>query len=136
MNPEARRCIRALLRRKESVHIFPQNIFEFWVVATRPVANNGLGLSLEEVKRKVRGAEFFFRLTLDNQAIYGEWLRLVDTYSVLGLNGHDARLVAAMKVHGLSHIITFNTRDFERYKGTEVSVVTPAEVIHSLSASS
>ena len=28
---------------------------------------------------------------------------------------HDTRLVAAMKVHGLSHILTFNVKDFKRF---------------------
>jgi predicted nucleic acid-binding protein len=32
---------------------------------------------------------------------------------------HDARLVAAMNVHGVRRILTFNTDDFARY-GIEV----------------
>ncbi len=30
-------------------------------------------------------------------------------------NVHDARLTAAMLVHGLTHILTFNISDFARY---------------------
>src|SRR5688572_6651485 len=102
MHQEARSCVRALLRRKQILHIVPQVMFEFWVVATRPLANNGLGLSLENTKRKVEKSESFFHLALDTQAIYREWLRLVDTYTVSGVNAHDARIVAAMKIHAIS----------------------------------
>ena len=135
MNQEARSCVRALLRHREAVHVVPQVLFEFWVVATRPVANNGLGLATPEVKRKVTAAETFFQLTLDTQPIYREWLRLVDVHSVSGVNAHDARLVAAMKVHGVTHLVTFNTQDFARYHPAEITVCSPAEVTASFSAS-
>ena len=134
MHQEARLCVRNLLRHKQEVHIVPQVLFEFWVVATRPVANNGLGLSIEEVTRLVTKAEAFFQLTLDTPMIYREWLRLVEAFSVFGVNAHDARIVAAMKVHGIPHIITFNTRDFSRY-ASEITVSPPAAVTDSLSAS-
>lgn len=71
MHQEARKSVQTLLRRKEAVHIVPQVICEFWVVATRPVASNGLGMSRDEVKRKVSKAELFFRLTLDTRLSTG-----------------------------------------------------------------
>jgi hypothetical protein len=38
----------ALLRtRHEVLHIATQNLIEFWAVATRPEAENGLGMSVE-----------------------------------------------------------------------------------------
>ncbi len=136
LHQEARACVRALLRRKDVLHIIPQVMFEFWVVATRPVANKGLGLSLENTLRKVTKAEAFFELLLDPLGIYREWLRLVEAYTVSGLNGHDARIVAAMKLHGVSHLLTFNVADFKRYHGKEITVTTPAEILRSLPSSS
>lgn len=59
----------------------------------------------------------------------------MDGYSVLGVTAHDARLVAAMKVGGVSHILTFNVEDFKRYHGVEITVVTPAEIIRSVATS-
>jgi len=129
MHQEARTCVRALLRRKESISIVPQVLFEFWVVATRPVDNNGLGLSVESVKRKVEKVESFFSLRLDTQPIYREWLRIVETHRVSGVNAHDARIVAAMKVHGLTRLVTFNAGDFKRYDSTEITVLSPAQVL-------
>lgn len=37
--------------------------------------------------------------------------------AVSGKNVHDAKLVAAMNVNGISHVLTFNEADFRRYAG-------------------
>jgi predicted nucleic acid-binding protein len=58
-----------------------------------------------------------FPLFPETPAVYPEWERLVTTHQVAGKNAHDARLVAAMTVHGITHILTFNTGDFARYPG-------------------
>jgi hypothetical protein len=39
---------------------------------------------------------------------------------------HDARLVAAMEVQGISHILTFNVTDFVRYP--DITVVHPQDL--------
>ena len=135
MHRDARECVRILFRRKDAIQIVPQVLFEFWVVATRPVESNGLGLGVDVVKRKLERAEAFFELLLDTAAIYGEWLRLVHAHSVAGVGGHDARIVAAMKVHGVTHLVTFNKDDFKRFHNTEITVVTPEELLRSATAS-
>jgi predicted nucleic acid-binding protein len=43
-----------------------------------------------------------------------------------GVQVHDARLVAVMHVHGLTHLLTLNTVDFIRYPG--ITVVHPQNV--------
>lgn len=43
----------------------------------------------------------------------------------MGVNVYDARLVAVMRVHELTHILTFNTKDFTRY-ANEITPVHPA----------
>jgi predicted nucleic acid-binding protein len=40
-------------------------------------------------------------------------------YRVSGVQVHDARLVAAMHIHGVKRILTFNTKDFARYDRIE-----------------
>ena len=44
-NAMAADAVARILDEGERVHILPQNAYEFWVVATRPVINNGLGMS-------------------------------------------------------------------------------------------
>jgi predicted nucleic acid-binding protein len=45
---------------------------------------------------------------------------------VSGKQAHDARIVAAMKVHGVTHLLTFNTDDFKRY--TDIAAVHSASI--------
>jgi predicted nucleic acid-binding protein len=45
---------------------------------------------------------------------------------VAGKQAHDAHLVAAMLVHGVTHLLTFNTNDFKRF--SEVMVVNPQNI--------
>jgi len=41
----ARAAIKALTAQGRDLHIVPQNLIELWVVATRPVDQNGLGMT-------------------------------------------------------------------------------------------
>jgi hypothetical protein len=41
-------------------------------------------------------------------------------HRVSGAQVHDARLVAAMLAHGISHLLTLNDRDFTRYSSITV----------------
>jgi len=104
-----------LLAAGQPLYIVPQNIAEFWNVATRPAVNNGLGFSVAATLREVDIIEQLLVLLPDSPEIYSEWKRLVVRHNVLGSKVHDTRLVAAMNVHGVSRILTFNTADFVRY---------------------
>jgi len=59
--------------------------------------------------------------------VYSEWKRLVMTYKVIGVQVHDARLVAAMKVNGVKRLLTFDAQDFLRYKDI-IQIVHPQSV--------
>ncbi|MBC6477471.1 MAG: PIN domain-containing protein [Hormoscilla sp. GM7CHS1pb] len=119
-------AIRILLARDEDLCIVPQNIIEFWNVCTRPVESNGLGMTAAQAEAEVREIERIFSMRLDRAQMYQEWRRLVANYAVKGVKVHDAKLVASMLVHGLTHILTFNFRDFARY--SEVTAVHPDDV--------
>ena len=111
------------------LHYTPQNIAEFWNVATRPANRNGFGLAVADVERETRLIEQGMVLLPDNEAIYHEWRRLVFAHSVSGVKVHDARLAAAMKIHGVTHLLTLNTDDFARY--AHVTAVHPGSLAHS-----
>jgi len=89
-------------------------------VATRPIAQNGLGLSIPEAASELTLQKRMFPLLPDTPAIYQVWGNLVIQYQVSGKPAHDARLVAAMQVHGLTVILTFDRTGFSRYAGIEV----------------
>lgn len=122
----ALRCIAHLLAQGVPVYFTLQNIAEFWNVATRPVANNGLGLSPAQVLVEVEKIEGLLSFLPDAPALYQEWKRLVVQHSVLGAKVHDARLVAAMNVHGIRRLLTFDASDFARYS---IEVVQPASLL-------
>jgi predicted nucleic acid-binding protein len=115
-----------LLASGEPVYFAPQNIAEFWNVVTRPISGNGLGFSARFALSEVRKIERALTLLPDVPAIYPEWKRLVAQHGVLGVKVHDARLVAAMNVHGVRRLLTFDAGDFARYG---VEVVQPATVL-------
>jgi predicted nucleic acid-binding protein len=100
----------------ETLYVTPQNLAEFWAVATRPAgATNGLGLTAAVAAAEVNTIERLFQLAADDPAVYPIWKGLVVTHQVLGAQVHDARLVAAMLAHGIDCILTFNVGDFSRY---------------------
>jgi predicted nucleic acid-binding protein len=104
--------------------LVPQIHYEFWVVSTRPLTQNGLGMSAAEAEKSLgRLTSPLFRILRDERAIYGYWRDLVGRYAVQGKAAHDARLVAAMLRHGVCQILTFNTSDFSRY--SEIEVIDP-----------
>ena len=61
-----------------------------------------------------------FPVLLETPDIHREWQRLVVTHRVFGKKAHDTRLVAAMLVHGVEEIVTFNGDDFRRYSSIKV----------------
>ncbi len=118
-----RRAVHALKARGERLCYVPQNIVEFWNVCTRPADRNGYGLSPREADERARLVDRTFTLLPENELIHPEWRRLALDHAVSGSQVHDARLVAAMHVHGVTHILTFNVRDFARYP--DITVVHP-----------
>ena len=61
--------------------------------------------------------ERLFVLLPDRPEIHTEWRSLVLACAVSGVQVHDARLVAAMRVHGVHRLLTLNVTDFSRYPG-------------------
>jgi predicted nucleic acid-binding protein len=121
----ARAAIKAMIARGHELHLVPQNLMELWVVATRPVSQNGLGMLIIEATAELARLKSMFSLLPDTPAIYPVWESLVTQYQVSGKPAHDARIVAAMRVHGLTTILTFDKTGFSRYGGIEV--VHPAD---------
>jgi predicted nucleic acid-binding protein len=104
-----------LVRAGNELYIVPQIIYEFWSVATRPSNVNALGMNVSQAMESVHELLQDFLLLKDERGIYSIWQLLVVNHAVSGKTSHDARLVAAMQRHGLSHLLTFNVGDFQRF---------------------
>ena len=122
----ARRALITLRRQNNRLFLTSQNLIEFWAVATRPVDSNGLGMSVRWTATQLGRMKRFFFLLPDTADAFPEWERLVIQHQVSGKKVHDARLVASMNVHGITHILTFNSEDFSRYPG--ITVIPPQSV--------
>lgn len=110
--------------------VVPQCIYEFYVVATRPLPHNGLGLTPETMPAFLERICTLAELVPDTSEIYKHWEQLIFAHSISGKPAHDARLDAAMKSHGISHLLTFNVTDFARF-GSDITVVDPAALAAS-----
>lgn len=116
-------AVSRLLADSTPVYFTLQNIAEFWNVATRPKDKNGLGLTIPAALAEVEKIESLLMLLPDTPAVYAEWKRIVMDHNVSGVQVHDARLVATMKTHGVTGLLTFDVGDFSRY--TDIQVTHP-----------
>ncbi len=114
-----------------NLYATPQVIAEYWNVSTRPVDKNGFGLTIAQVSLEVRQIERFLTILPETLEVFEEWKRLVTAHEVRGVQVHDARLAANMRVHGVSNLLTLNSSsspwaDFRRFPG--IVPVKPAEL--------
>lgn len=105
-----------------------QNLYELYVVATRPALQNGFGFTSEQALAELTRIENIFELIPESAAVYHVWRMLVQQSSVLGKTAHDARLVATMIADKIDGVLTFNASDFVRYKA--ISVLEPDQVVN------
>lgn len=127
MHTQAAETINVLLEGEDLVYITTQNLIEFWNVATRPLKRNGLGMTVAQTDDELGKLQTLFNVLLDSPELYFAWRTLVTEYAVMGVQVHDTRLVAAMLIHGVTHILTFNTSDFKRF-GELITVVHPSDI--------
>ena len=125
-SPVAVSALKTLHRQSHQLCLTPQNLIEFWSVCTRPAPVNGLGYSAAVAARHVSRFESIFRMLPDSQQIFQEWKSLVSQHNVTGASVHDARLVAAMKLHAVDQVLTFDASGFTRYPG--ITVIQPKAV--------
>ena len=98
---EARSAMMVLFKNGYRLCLAKQSLVESWVVATRPRDVNGFGLSARFAAAELHRARKIFHILPETDEIYGQWQTLVMQYQVLGKGAYDARLVAAMRVHGI-----------------------------------
>jgi predicted nucleic acid-binding protein len=125
---DVRTAVRTLKQRGDELVTSPQNLAEFWNVCTRPVtARGGFGYSLADTEKKLRVVERIVGLLPETPSGYSIWKKLVVQHGVKGVQVHDARVVALLTAHGLTHLLTLNPADFLRYQG--ITVLTPGGIM-------
>ena len=66
----------------------------------------------------VRRFQSSFEFADEGPAILERLLELLAAHPGAGKQVHDTNLVAAMLVHGIRRLMTFNSSDFQRFAGT------------------
>ena len=127
LRPVGRQAIKSLIQDGLGLCVAPQNLVEMWNVCTRPEKYNGLGKTVAATDGYLRFVESFAAVLPETPELFAKWRELVVTYQVSGVKVHDARLVAAMTLHHVSRILTFNTQDFARYRHIEAINPTTVE---------
>ena len=128
--PPARKAIHSLLAERERLIVAPQNLYEFWAVATRrpgppPTGQNGLGMVPEQASQWLRFFMRRFTVLPDREDLLARWHDLVKTLGITGLRSHDARLVAVMQSYGITRLLTFNADHFAIFP---ITVIDPASL--------
>lgn len=123
---QARDALRVLTAQGHILIVTPQVLAEFWNVCTRPSRNNGLGMNTSDVTKVLEQIMELFSLHRDKPEIFDHWLDIIKRNNVKGVQVHDARLVAAMIAHSITHILTFNTKDFKRFQG--ITIIDPKDI--------
>lgn len=117
-----------------SLLVLPSQVIrEYLVVATRPVPNNGLGLSLSAARANVQAFLANMRLLPEEQPVLPAFFGLLDHAPCVGKRIHDAHLAATAMAHGVVEILTLNGRDFSAF-APHVRVITPVEVLAIISS--
>lgn len=126
--PAIRDCIRRLRREPDRPRITPQNLAEFWSVTTRPTtARGGYGVAVNVAAKRIRFLESICDILYPSPESLQDWMQLIVTHSVLGVQVHDANLAAVMRVAQVPNVLTLNKADLVRYPG--IVAVTPAELL-------
>ena len=120
IRPTVTAAIEGMRQKGDDMFLVPQVVYEFWVVATRPAKDNGLGLTTQATFKAVNVSLEIFTLAPDTAGVCTKWLDIVSREKISGKPAHDARLVAAMEVHKMEAILTRNAKDFRRHRGIKI----------------
>lgn len=103
-----------------------QILREYLVVATRPIAVNGLGQNITDALKNVS----WFRKRLiyfeETEAVHSNLLSIAESRCITGKHIHDANIVAVMYNYGIYYLITSNPKDFSVFPN--ITTLLPGEV--------
>ncbi len=112
---EVKQRLTELIQDDEELAICPQVVYEFYVVATRPQNQNGLGISCADALTEIHDLLDVYTFINDPDNLFTIWHALIQQFQTLGKNAHDTRLIAFMQSQGIERLYTLNGYDFDHY---------------------
>ncbi|WP_375503267.1 type II toxin-antitoxin system VapC family toxin [uncultured Jatrophihabitans sp.] len=92
-----------------------QILREYLAASTRPLEQNGLGMTRSDAVANVRALRARLGLLVEDAKVADRLLTLLETVECAGKQVHDANVVATMVVHGIDTVVTMNVDDFARF---------------------
>lgn len=108
-------AVARLLAEGYELCLCPQNLIEFWAVATRPVEANGLGWTIDQAASEIAALESLFTVLPDVPEVFSLWKSLVQQHGIRGKRTHDARLAAVYLAYRAQGLLTLNPTDFDSF---------------------
>lgn len=108
-----------------------QVLREYLVVATREAEHNGLGLSVTDGLDNVEAFVGRCRFLAEGPDVAERLREVLREVSCSGKRIHDANLVATALTHGVPHLVTANTADFQPF-GDLLGVIRPTAAAEEL----
>ncbi|MDR0433247.1 MAG: type II toxin-antitoxin system VapC family toxin [Bifidobacteriaceae bacterium] len=111
---------------KHQLFTSPQVFREYLVVATRPPANNGQGLSIHQALENVAAFSKVIAPVFETEPVWAKLRELLAApEGPSGKQIHDANIAATAITHGLTTLATFNPSDFTPFPITTTQPTTP-----------
>jgi len=122
-------AIESTLKAGHVICVSSQIIYEFFAVATRPEAENGLGLSHCEADSQLEAFLSHMIVFYDSAEVTHLLRKLVVDYQITGKKIHDARIAATMISAGVRKIYSFNSTDFKRF--ADIEAISPIGLVNA-----
>lgn len=107
-----------------------QVLRKYAVVATRPVAANGLGLAVDDAMANMEAFHLRAEFLPETEKAWTLWQELVLRHGTAGKRLHDVNIVATLLSAGIRCLVTDSVSDFEAFADSEC--LTPAQVVERL----
>lgn len=108
---------------RQELWISRQILREYLAVVTRPQRDNP-PVSIPDALTDVGRFERDYNVSEDGPEVFSELCRLLAHIPVGGKQVHDANIVATMRAHGITRLLTFNAADFRRFASL-IEIVVP-----------
>lgn len=96
------------------LYLGTQVIREYLVVATRPVANNGLGMTTQKALENIQCFQQRTSRVAETLAAGEKFVEWAAKFAIRGKKLHDLQILATASVAGMHALITANERDFPK----------------------
>jgi predicted nucleic acid-binding protein len=96
--------------------ISTQILREYLATATR-LSTQGVHFPQADILANLQFFQSRFKVVEDNLQVSSTLIGLFQNYNFAGKQVHDANIVATMQIYGITHLLTHNVSDFNRFAG-------------------